>query len=123
MMDQPVTVLPKSDQTKLNTLFQNARKEAVIILAVWLIALLWTVLFCYLSGYTNSDTMNRETVSITCGIPTWVFWGVAFPWGIADIFTIWFCLFYMKDDDLGAVQEDEVSLKQSNQTAKKEGGK
>ncbi|VAX37285.1 hypothetical protein MNBD_PLANCTO02-1288 [hydrothermal vent metagenome] len=118
-MNQPVTAPLESDQIKLKTLLKNARKEAVVILFIWLVASVWTMLFCYFSGYSGSGAVNRETISLTCGIPTWVFWGVAMPWGVVDICTIWFCLFYMQDDDLGAVQED--ALETNSQTVQKEG--
>jgi len=39
-------------------------------------------------------------------MPSWVVWGIAVPWIVADIFTVWFCFFYMKDDDLGLSPEE-----------------
>ncbi len=37
-------------------------------------------------------------------MPDWVFWGVLAPWAAATAFSVWFGLFYMKDD---ALDEDE----------------
>ena len=112
-MNQPVTAPLDSEHVEFDTLFKNARKEAVLILAVWLAALLWTVPYCYFNGhmsFSETGVITAENISLTCGIPTWVFWGVAFPWGMADLFTIWFCLFYMKDDDLGEDAGDAAAL-------------
>jgi hypothetical protein len=91
---------PKStDARDYDPVFLHSRREAVIIFCVWLAALLWTVPYCYLNGFTqNFEFQQFETV---LGIPHWVFWGVAMPWLAADAFTIWFCFFYMVDDDLG----------------------
>ncbi len=83
--------------------FLNSRKEAFIIFAVWGISLLWTVPYCSLFGYpTDFDPAKMKLV---LGIPSWVFWGIAFPWTMCNLFTIWFCLFYMRDDDLGEGEE------------------
>ena len=35
-----------------------------------------------------------------------VFWGVAFPWAICLLFSVWFCFAYMADDDLGQDPEE-----------------
>lgn len=84
--------------------FLHARREAIIIFAVWAAALIWSVPYCYFSGYgTLSSPEQLQTI---WGIPSWVFWGVFFPWLLADLFTVWFCFFYMADDDLGEGRED-----------------
>ena len=33
-------------------------------------------------------------------MPAWVFWGIAAPWAVAVVFSLWFCFRYMVDDDL-----------------------
>ena len=83
--------------------FLHGRREAAVIFAAWVIALLWTVPYCYLAGY--SPAIEGESVSTVLGIPGWVFWGIAAPWLAANGFTVWFCCRYMKDDDLGESQE------------------
>ena len=50
--------------------------------------------------------MDPENIPTTLGMPSWVVWGIAVPWIVADIFTVWFCFFYMKDDDLGLSPEE-----------------
>ena len=129
-MNQSVTAPQQSEQVEFDTLFKNARKEALIILLVWLVALLWTVPYCYIYGnmlFSDTNVTTADNISLTCGIPTWVFWGVAFPWGMADLFTIWFCLFYMKDDDLGEDAGDTAVLAEDfeappQETIMQEGG-
>jgi len=83
--------------------FLNARREALIIFCVWLVALCWCIPYCYFNGYNVADPENIPT---TLGMPSWVVWGIAVPWIVADIFTVWFCFFYMKDDDLGLSPEE-----------------
>jgi len=83
--------------------FLHARREAWIIFGVWVVAFLWAVPFCYLNGY--GKTIDPQNFSTVWGIPTWLFWGIAFPWLVADLFTTWFCFFYMENDDLGEAHE------------------
>jgi len=77
--------------------FLHARREAVIIFCIWVVALIWAVPFCYYNGYAIDDPVNIPT---TLGIPSWLLWGIAMPWFLADIFTTWFCFWFMKDGDL-----------------------
>lgn len=86
-----------SDQVvEFDPTFLNARREAIVIFLAWFAALLWCVPYCYLNGYG----LEHDNVSTVWGIPSWVFWGIAAPWGLANLFTVWFCLSYMKLDDL-----------------------
>jgi hypothetical protein len=82
---------------KEQRLLRNARREGLLIMAVWAAALVWTVSYCYHAGYHRPV----ETVALILGMPNWVFWGVVLPWGICFLFATWFCFGYMKDDDLG----------------------
>jgi len=88
---------------EFDPVFLHSRREAILIFCLWLAALAWAVPFCYLNGYP--DEFNAETFSTIWGIPTWVFWGIAVPWLVADVITTWFCFVYMKDDDLGVARE------------------
>lgn len=94
-----------TESMQLDPVFLNSKREAWIILGLWVVALLWSVPYCYFNGFQTG--LDPETVETTMGIPSWVFWGIAFPWVVADLFTIWFCLFYMKEDDLGVAHEGE----------------
>jgi hypothetical protein len=76
----------------------RSRHEALLILAVYVLAMTWTGVVCYFWGY------NRPPESLTyplgLGIPDWVFWGIAVPWLACNLFTAWFTLCYMKDEQL-----------------------
>jgi hypothetical protein len=81
----------------------HARREGALIFFVWFLCLIWAVPVCYFTGYdSNIDPAKLETL---WGIPKWVFWGLVVPWLAADVFTVWLCFFYMKDDDLGEDHE------------------
>jgi hypothetical protein len=96
------------DRPEYDPVFLNSRREAGVIFVIWLVGLLWAVPFCYVTGYI--DDYTPETFSTTWGIPTWLFWGIAVPWLVADLITTWFCFRYMKDDDLdqGVVKPGDV---------------
>ncbi len=101
------TPTPEPDsQDTWDPTYLHARREAWIILAVWGACLLWSVPYCYFTGYLQpGETVDSTTIKTIFGIPTWAFWGIAVPWLLADVFTTWFCFFYMADDDLGEAHE------------------
>ena len=79
--------------------FLHGRREAAVIFVVWIVLLLWTVPYCYLFGY--GDAIDPAALDTVLGVPSWIFWGVAAPWIVANLFTFWFCTRYMVDNDLG----------------------
>ena len=83
-------------------LLRNARREGLIILIVWAIALAWSVGGGYVLGY------RRDPAAITTilGVPDWIFWCVVVPWGVCGLFVTWFCFGFMADDDLGRDQDE-----------------
>ena len=87
--------------------FVSTRRDAIIVLAVFAVVCVWTVSWCYAHGYDEATVTPIVTV---LGIPSWVFWGIAVPWLVADVFTIWFFLWHMQDDDL-AEDGSEVASK------------
>lgn len=91
--------------------FLHSRREAILIFATWVVALLWTIPYCYLNGYLPDKKV--ETVTFILGMPGWVFWGIAVPWLVADVVAIWFCFGYFVDDDL-----DEAALRVNADTSK-----
>ena len=95
--------------------YVNSRREAIIIFRVWLCALLWAIPCSYLLGYTHE--FDPTKFSTVWGIPTWIFWGIGFPWLLADAFTIWFCFCSMADDDLGEAQEAASQEAQQSSSA------
>ncbi len=95
--------------------FLHSRREAAIIFGVWAAALVWTIPYCYFNGYTTLP--SPDALETVWGVPSWVFWGVAFPWLLADLFTVWFCFFYMADDDLGDERPAEAPLERKSSAA------
>lgn len=95
-----------SDGTDLerDPVFVNSRREAVVIFFIWLAALLWCVPCCYQLGFKPQDAQSLKTIF---GVPSWLFWGIALPWVVADVLTVWVAFFYMKDDDLDAVEGEK----------------
>lgn len=101
-----------SDDTgslELDPVFLNSKREAWIILGLWGAMLLWAVPYCYINGFQAG--LDPEEVELTFGLPSWVFWGIAFPWLVADVFTIWFCLLYMKKTTWGLLTKVKISQK------------
>lgn len=108
------------DQYELDPVFLNSRKEARAAFLAWVVALLWAVPVCYCLGFkTGVDSTN---VSMVLGIPTWVFWGIVFPWLVADVATTWICFKVMKNDDLG-ITADESDASISASTVSQEASK
>tara|TARA_Y100000588_G_scaffold57363_3_gene55267 strand:+ start:3364 stop:3660 length:297 start_codon:yes stop_codon:yes gene_type:complete len=68
--------------------FLQARRELFVILAGFMIFLIWVLLACWILGYENQG----EELDTIFGIPDWVALGVALPWLAASVFTFWFCL-------------------------------
>jgi hypothetical protein len=108
-----------SDPKAARQLFRNARREALLVLVIWTLALLWTVGYCYLYGYQHDseswvvqsglvEPRTAENFQHFGGIPDWVVIGILLPWLICSAFTAGFCL-GMKDDDLGAEAEEETN--------------
>jgi len=81
--------------------FMDARREALMILAMWAVCLVWSVACSHVLGRVD-DQAALETV---LGLPRWVFWGVCVPWTVAAAASIGFSLFIMRDADLGEATE------------------
>ncbi len=92
--------------------FLNARREAIVIFLAWAAGLVWCVPYCYFNGYG----LDHDNISTIWGIPTWLFWGIAFPWCLANVFTIWFCACYMKIDNLSLADEENEAPADSQDT-------
>ncbi len=99
MSDVPAPV-PDEDP-----LLKSARREALVCLFVWLVATGYSVLYCWMYGTDRS----LDSLTFVLGFPDWIFWGVIVPWGACTIFSAWFCMFYITDEDLGMEPESSVS--------------
>ncbi len=97
----------------------HARREAWVILGAFGLFLIWSVSWCYLAGYP--EPTGRPPAQIL-GIPSWVFWGVLIPWLVADVFSLWFCFFFMADDPLNDAENkvDAGTCETANGDAGKE---
>ena len=81
--------------------FRVAWREMLIILVVWSVLCAWVVGVCAWQAYDEelSASLTGETITTVVGFPSWVVWGIALPWLVANVFTVWFCLAYMSDED------------------------
>lgn len=96
----PEHVSHDSTATEWDPVYLHSRREAIVIVTTWFLALLWTVPYCYFNGYQTAE--SPRVVEFILGMPDWVFWGVAMPWMVCNLFTVWFCFGYFVDDDLEA---------------------
>lgn len=92
---------------KPTDLLASARREALVAIAAWLAALVYSVGYCYLTGYERTP----ENLSFVLGIPDWIFWGIVVPWVSCFLFSIWFAIGFMEDapltDEGGSPSEDD----------------
>jgi hypothetical protein len=107
-----------TDPGAARRLFNNSRKEAIIVGVVWALAFAWTIGYCYLFGYSHDETSPPVRLGIIeanpkpqprqiLGFPDWVLIGIMLPWVACTLFTIWFGWKWMSDDDLGIEAKDE----------------
>ena len=94
---------PRSD--RIDPVVIHSRREALVILGAFVLFLVWSVSACYLTGYHEPTEHSLPRV---LGMPSWVFWGVLVPWFAADLFSLWFCLFFMVDDPLPEAEEEDA---------------
>ena len=85
---------PGDDATR--SLVANCRREMKWMFLFWLLALVWVVGYCSLFGNANEE---QPTPTIL-GLPAWVVWGVFVPWLLSMLFSSFFALRIMADDDL-----------------------
>ena len=84
------------DESRPDSLFLNSLRECWVVLVVWVVCLVWTIGYCGFSGYGEPSE-----VGILLGLPDWIVIGIALPWFLATVFTFWFSLFFVTEDDLG----------------------
>ncbi|MCP4170295.1 MAG: hypothetical protein GY758_05915 [Fuerstiella sp.] len=98
-MNMPTAALDADPDLEPDPLFVASFREARWILLMWVSCFVWTLTVCLNFGYP--ETVDPQSFPTVLGIPAWVAWGIAFPWLIANVVTIWFCLCVMEDADLG----------------------
>lgn len=84
---------------------RSARREAALALAIWLVAMIYTITYCYLHGYGRT----AESLTFVLWFPDWVFWGIVVPWGICVLISVVFAFGFMGDEPLGDAIDDVES--------------
>src|SRR5262245_57471300 len=106
-----------SDRQSATRLYRHARREAVVVIVVWALALTWSFGYCYLRGYRHDEQSwvvqqglarprGADEFRQIAGLPEWVAIGIIAPWLACSAFTIGFGLFGIRDDELGAEAEE-----------------
>ena len=90
----------------------SSRREALLVLLIWLIAATYTVGVCYAWGYGR----DAATLTYVLGFPDWVFWGVIAPWTACTAICYVMAYHVIADDDLGEEQA-ETQLSSNGQEA------
>lgn len=81
----------------------SARREAWLVLGIWVIACVYSVGVCYRYGYDR----DAATLTYVWGFPDWIFWGVVVPWSVCTGLCFWLAYFVIRDEDLGIEREEE----------------
>ncbi len=89
--------------------YLNSLRELYVMGWLGVISMVWSIGYCALFAYRPADA--NEPVRIIAGIPSWVLWGIALPWGVCSVVTIWFALFYIKEDDSDLLQAEALAQK------------
>jgi hypothetical protein len=81
----------------VDPVLKAARREALIALGTWLVAMIYTITYCYFNGYNRSV----ESLTFVLWFPDWVFWGIVVPWGVCILFSTVFAFRIMGSESLG----------------------
>ncbi|MDB4756750.1 MAG: DUF997 family protein [Pirellulaceae bacterium] len=92
--------------------FVNSRRETVVICILFILFMGWSVGVSYFLGeqsryFKPEDPAN---IDLVWGMPSWVCYGVMFPWIAVNAIAIWFCFFFMKDDDLADGPHPDLAM-------------
>lgn len=72
--------------------YRKSRREAIVAVALWALAAVWTIGTSYMLGY------DQPAKSLG-GVPSWVVWGVFLPWLVFFLIHCWYSLVFLRDDD------------------------
>ena len=84
-------------QPQEDVLVRHARREAAAAFLMWLVAMAYSVTYCYTFGYGR----DVESLSFVLWFPDWVFWGIIAPWSLCAVGSIAFAFRFMGDEELG----------------------
>lgn len=104
-----MTETTSEESKRLGDSFRQSRREMWVMLGAWAVFFAWTIGYCSMNGFADP---NGGEVPLLLGVPRWVMIGIVLPWGLANVFTIWFAGFFMKDTNLGGESEGEIGEKQ-----------
>jgi hypothetical protein len=91
----------------------SARREALLVLGMWIAAFAWTVGYSAAFGYTV-----KQDPPLVFGIPAWVLWGVFLPWTACTLASAVLSWKFIADADLG---EDPVEIRSEHEAAREIG--
>ena len=95
-MDDNVACAADAPELIEQTTRRSGHSEALVMAAFWLAMASWVVGSCYTLGYPSES----NEIALVMGMPAWVVWGVFLPWCLSTVFTIWFALCKMTDEDV-----------------------
>jgi hypothetical protein len=98
--------VPPTDLPVTDPVVRSGRREAWVVLVIWLAAMAYTVGYCSQYGYNRS----LEDLSYVLGFPDWIFWGVITPWVACVAICYAFSYLFMTDEDLGADTDDDAEV-------------
>lgn len=93
-------------EEELDPVYLHALREAKVVLVIFGLFAAYTLGVSYVLGYDGQAPADSAAVPTILGIPSWVFWAIVLPWGLANVATAWFCFGFMKDDPLGELVQD-----------------
>lgn len=76
---------------------RSARREALVTLIIWALALVYTIGSSLWHGYGRSEVPEQFVL----GFPDWVFWSIIAPWLVCVAVSWWFAYRFMTDEPLG----------------------
>ena len=89
----------------------SSRREALLVLTIWLVACVSTIGISYRMGYHR----DAATLTYVLGFPDWIFWGIVVPWSICTCLCFVVPRFVITDEDLGEVQSEESLTSGTNE--------
>ncbi|MGD9721022.1 MAG: hypothetical protein AB7O59_03090 [Pirellulales bacterium] len=81
-----------------------ARREAALALVMWVVAMTYSVWYCYTRGYGRSP----ESLTFVLWFPDWVFWGIVVPWLTSAAVSVVFAFGFMGTESLGEAIDSDL---------------
>ncbi|QDV68123.1 hypothetical protein Poly24_18310 [Rosistilla carotiformis] len=96
-----------------DTSYLNSLRELKFVGCIGLTALAWTLIYSGWKGYSG----DSETVAVTLGMPSWIFWGITIPWCATSLATLFFALFVLREDDDDLLEQEPQMQTNSSEDA------